>query len=55
MIIMAEEKREAKKKKEVVPYRKRKSCPKCGTGTWLAEHADRFACGKCGYMEMKKG
>jgi small subunit ribosomal protein S27Ae len=33
--------------------RKRKECPKCGTGTYMAEHADRRACGKCGYTEFK--
>jgi small subunit ribosomal protein S27Ae len=30
-----------------------KSCPKCGPGIFLAEHKDRLACGKCGYMEKK--
>ncbi len=33
--------------------RKRKFCPKCGPGVFLAEHSDRFSCGKCGYMEKK--
>lgn len=33
--------------------RKNKSCPKCGPGIFLAEHKDRWACGKCGYMEKK--
>jgi small subunit ribosomal protein S27Ae len=32
--------------------RKHKECPKCGTGTYMAEHADRKACGKCGYTEF---
>ena len=31
--------------------RKNKSCPKCGTGYFLAAHKDRLSCGKCGYME----
>lgn len=31
--------------------RTHKSCPKCGPGTFLAEHKDRRSCGKCGYME----
>ena len=31
--------------------RKNRSCPKCGTGTRLAEHKNRRACGKCGYFE----
>ncbi|MBD6955343.1 MAG: 30S ribosomal protein S27ae [Thermoplasmata archaeon] len=34
--------------------RKRKSCPKCGPGVFLAEHSDRYTCGKCGYTEFKK-
>ncbi len=33
--------------------RKNKICPKCGPGTFLAEHKDRRACGSCGYMEKK--
>jgi small subunit ribosomal protein S27Ae len=31
--------------------RKRKFCPKC-EGAFLAQHKDRFHCGKCGYTEM---
>ncbi len=34
--------------------RKRKFCPKCGPGVFLAEHPDRRTCGKCGYTEFKK-
>lgn len=33
--------------------RLRKECPKCGPGVYMAEHADRNACGKCGYTEFK--
>ena len=33
--------------------RTKKNCPKCGAGVFLAEHKDRFACGKCGYTEIK--
>lgn len=33
--------------------RTHKFCPKCGPGTFLAEHADRRSCGKCGYAESK--
>ena len=29
--------------------RKRKSCPRCGEGTWLARHKNRQYCGRCGY------
>ncbi len=31
-----------------------KSCPKCGVGNFLAEHKDRWYCGKCHYVEIKK-
>jgi small subunit ribosomal protein S27Ae len=34
--------------------RKLKTCPRCGPGIFLAEHYDRFACGKCGYAEFKR-
>jgi len=47
------EKKPDKKKKVAKPYKKGKSCPKCGAGTRLGEHANRFACGKCGYTEIK--
>ena len=35
--------------------RTRKHCPKCGPGVFMAEHANRGSCGKCGYTEFKKG
>ena len=34
--------------------RKNKFSPKAGEGYFLAEHKDRRACGKTGYMETKK-
>lgn len=34
--------------------RKKKTCPKCGEGVFLAEHKNRSSCGKCGYTEFKK-
>ena len=34
--------------------RKLKACPRCGPGTFLAEHYDRLSCGKCGYAEFRK-
>jgi len=34
--------------------RKKKSCPKCGPGVFLANHEDRLACGRCGYTEFGK-
>ena len=33
--------------------RLRRSCPKCGAGTLMAQHKDRSSCGNCGYTEMK--
>ena len=32
----------------------RKSCPKCGEAVFLAKHANRDSCGKCGYTEFRK-
>ncbi|WP_459201994.1 30S ribosomal protein S27ae [Methanococcus sp. CF] len=34
--------------------RLKKVCPKCGAGVFMAEHLNRFACGKCGHLEYKK-
>jgi small subunit ribosomal protein S27Ae len=34
--------------------RTRKHCPKCGPGVFMAEHANRVSCGRCGYTEFKK-
>ena len=34
--------------------RKRKHCPKCGEGVFLAEHKNRVTCGSCGYTEFHK-
>ena len=33
---------------------KKSVCPRCGNGVFLAAHADRQSCGKCGYTEFKK-
>ncbi|MCW1291971.1 MAG: 30S ribosomal protein S27ae [Candidatus Rehaiarchaeum fermentans] len=33
--------------------RLRNSCPKCGPGTFMANHEDRLTCGKCGYTIYK--
>ena len=30
---------------------KNKTCPKCGSGVFMAKHKDRWTCGKCTYME----
>lgn len=32
--------------------RKNKSCPKCGSGTFMAKHANRATCGTCRYTEF---
>ncbi|MCI4435097.1 MAG: 30S ribosomal protein S27ae [Thermoplasmata archaeon] len=48
------QKRELYEIKDGKLIRKRKSCPKCGPGVFLAEHQDRYTCGKCGYTEFKK-
>ena len=40
--------------KEDTLIRKKKTCPKCGDGVFLAEHSNRLSCGKCGYTEFKK-
>ncbi len=29
-----------------------KHCPRCGPGTFLADHKTRFSCGKCKYTEF---
>lgn len=29
-------------------------CPKCGEGVLMADHGDRYQCGKCGYTKWKK-
>lgn len=34
--------------------RKRRFCPRCGEGVFMAEHEDRWTCGKCKYTEFKK-
>lgn len=33
--------------------RKRRYCSRCGEGTFMAEHDNRFHCGKCGFTEYK--
>ena len=35
--------------------RKNKSCPKCGQGTFMAKHANRWYCGMCHYSEFVSG
>jgi len=33
--------------------RLRRFCSRCGEGVFLAEHENRYSCGKCGYTEFK--
>ncbi len=32
---------------------KQRFCPRCGPGYFLANHKDRWYCGKCNYVELK--
>ena len=32
--------------------RKNKSCPKCGAGTFMAKHSNRWTCGNCHMTEF---
>lgn len=32
--------------------RKNKSCPKCGSGTFMGKHSNRWTCGSCRYTEF---
>ncbi|WP_297068646.1 30S ribosomal protein S27ae [Thermococcus sp.] len=34
--------------------RKNRFCPRCGPGVFMADHGNRWACGRCGYTEWKK-
>jgi ubiquitin-small subunit ribosomal protein S27Ae len=34
--------------------RTKRECPRCGKGIFMADHKDRYTCGKCGYTEFKK-
>lgn len=31
----------------------KRTCPKCGSGVFMAEHKTRLTCGKCHYTEFK--
>ena len=33
---------------------RKKTCPKCGPGVFMAEHDKRVHCGRCGYTEFRK-
>ena len=45
-------KRDFYKLEEDKLVRKKRHCPKCGPGIFLAEHKDRISCGKCSYTEF---
>ena len=34
--------------------RKSEFCPQCGPGVFLASHADRKSCGRCGYTQKNE-
>ncbi len=34
--------------------RKNESCPRCGTGTFLAKYKNRVYCGRCGWSKIIK-
>jgi ubiquitin-small subunit ribosomal protein S27Ae len=34
--------------------RMKKDCPRCGRGVFMAEHKDRYSCGKCGFTEFHR-
>jgi len=33
--------------------RGKRACPKCGSGVFMAEHKDRFSCGRCSFTEIR--
>ena len=35
--------------------RLKKECERCGDAVYMAEHSDRWTCGKCGYTIYKRG
>lgn len=34
--------------------RLKRECPRCGKGIFMAQHSDRYTCGKCSYTEFQK-
>jgi small subunit ribosomal protein S27Ae len=47
-----EERRPLYEMKDGKLIRRLKECPRCGRGTFMAHHSDRWTCGKCGYTEF---
>ncbi|MGC8556265.1 MAG: 30S ribosomal protein S27ae [Conexivisphaera sp.] len=35
--------------------RLRRECPRCGAGVFMAQHADRLYCGRCGHTIWTEG
>ncbi|MBE6489018.1 MAG: 30S ribosomal protein S27ae [Methanosphaera stadtmanae] len=33
--------------------RKNPVCERCGHGIFMADHGDRYACGRCGFTQWK--
>lgn len=40
-----------KETKKAGPYKPGRMCPKCNSR--MADHTDRYSCGRCGYTEFK--
>ena len=56
---MADEKKKANRKADKYKIEgdklsRGRTCPKCGPGVFMAEHKDRYHCGRCNYTEFKK-
>lgn len=63
-----EKERKGKKKRKVHPKKlkskqyiisgetaqRKRFCPKCGPGVFMAEHGNRYSCGKCSFTEWKQ-
>jgi small subunit ribosomal protein S27Ae len=58
----AEEKTEKKKEKKVFSLYKieddkiirlRPTCERCGVGYFMADHGNRYTCGRCGFTRYK--
>jgi len=59
MIIMGKKKVKPKKTPKIYSFYKegkteKQTCPKCGSGVFMAGHKDRQSCGKCGYTLFSK-
>lgn len=40
---------EEEKLKRLRPF-----CPRCGPGYFMADHGDRYTCGRCGFTRYKR-